>query len=75
MKLTIVNDLGPTGVQAHKAGCRDLTKHSSLDSYTEEYASKREAFLDYNEDFIEEDDENNAWTIDFAPCCKGLPAV
>lgn len=75
MKLTIVNEHDGS-VSAHKAGCKDLVKArvQGLDRYTEEYASQRAAYLDYNQDFIAEagGDEAAGWPIDFKNCCSGL---
>lgn len=78
MKVTLINK-SDGSVRAHAAGCRDIKRESKhfLDTVlpAEEYDTKREVFLDYNQDFIDEadGDESNSYSIDFAPCCNSLP--
>lgn len=77
MKITLINDAGPTGVEAHGAGCRDIAKKVGtgmfkLDHYTEEYASKHEAWAEYNSDFNEEE-TGGTWNIHWMPCTNGIP--
>lgn len=78
MEITIINDVrGKADVVAHRAGCthikQDLNKSTTGGVYTQEYASKREAFLDYNADFIYDDDEDDAYAIHWEPCTADLP--
>jgi hypothetical protein len=78
MQVTVITDAYGS-VTAHKAGCRDVARetapHKHADHYTEEYASQRQVFLDYNADFIAEadGDEYNCYEIRFLPCTEGLP--
>ena len=74
MKLTVINGTFATdhGVAAHRADCKDVAKSIlRRDHYTQEYSSKREAWLDYNADFL--DEGSGAWEIHFHACTKGLP--
>ena len=65
-------------VRAHAAGCRDIGRETTRgeEHWTEEHATKRDAYLEYNADFIYEadGDESNGYVIDFAPCCNAMPA-
>lgn len=75
MSVTVVNGNGgndPHDVMAHRAGCRDLAGlvHDH-ESFTQEFGSKREVWLDYNEDFL--DEGSDAWPIHFYPCTGALP--
>lgn len=60
----------------HKAGCSDLKKlaqrHEVLD--VEHYATKYDAWLDYNYDFIAEGGADSAWPIDWKACANHIPA-
>lgn len=75
--ITFVNE-AKGGVVAHAAGCADLKfvgkgNHNEI-AGTISATSKRDAFLEYNSDFIEGDDESNAWDIDFKNCTRHIPA-
>jgi hypothetical protein len=67
-------------VDGHRAGCADvarIVKKERTDApWTFEVASKREAFLDYNDDFIAEadGDETNTYAINWLPCADHVPA-
>lgn len=72
--INVMND--EYSVHAHKTGCRDIARTLRKDPFNEdagtgEYSTRREAFEDYNEDFLAED--SGAWDIKFHACC-GLPA-
>lgn len=75
MDITIIN--GRYGeVIAHRTGCRDIAKDAlHCETFNETTTSKREAFLDYNADFIGEadGDESNAYPIEWKPCTDDLP--
>lgn len=76
-------------VQGHKAGCADLKRKAHLhgdEPWTFEVASKNEAWLNYNSDFLPEcydhsecDEANsrcaNAYDIHWLPCADHVPAV
>ena len=73
-------------VQGHKAGCRDLTTSRTRKGrsvrvvaeslWTIEVETKRDAFLDYNADFLAEgQDEDDVYQIEWAPCTDEVPAV
>lgn len=75
MKLVIINGNGGNDhdVSAHKAGCADVPKAIRGHEYfEEEHASKRDAWTEYNADFLAEG-PGAAWPIHFYPCTKGLP--
>jgi hypothetical protein len=67
---------GSTDVEGHRAGCADIAKkvraRKCEEPWTADWSSKREAFLDYNSDFIAEADgaEDNCWVITWLPCCE-----
>lgn len=81
MKVVTINGSGgtdPYDVMVHKFGCRDIPKALRRDNFphdhfVEEFESKRELYLDYNADFLEEGGEDSAWAIHFYPCTAGLP--
>lgn len=81
MKLVTINGSGgtdPYDVMVHKFGCADIKKALKRDnfphnSFTEEFDSKRELWLDYNSDFLAEGGEESAWPIHFYACTAGLP--
>lgn len=65
-------------VAGHKAGCADIAKAKDLgdgEPWTFSVANKREAFLEYNVDFIAEGGEENAWVIDWRNCANHVPAT
>lgn len=80
MKLSTVNGSGPIepDVMVHLAGCRDIARTKKRQGpfwsgeWVEDFESKRDLWLDYNSDFIEEGGVENAWEIYFYPCTKGL---
>lgn len=59
-------------VEIHGEGCSDISKKLRKFNVefagTGEFATVREAFLDYNEDFIAEGGEENGWPIKNFPC-------
>ena len=71
-------------VQGHKAGCRDLTTSRTRkggrrvevqSEWTFETETKRDAFLDYNADFLAEgQEEDEVYQIEWAPCADHVPA-
>ena len=64
-------------VTGHKAGCADLKKLKRQGHYVidpMEFSSKREAWEDYNEDFLAEG-EDSAWPIDWKPCSDHVPTA
>lgn len=79
LSITLINT--DSGVIAHKTGCRDIARDIKThglgpfpaDHFVEDSTSKRQTFLDYNSDFIAEGGEENAWPIDWKPCCNSLP--
>jgi hypothetical protein len=80
MKISILTmSGGPTDVEGHRAGCADIARKVNArkcdQPWTEDWPSKRAAFLDYNCDFIAEadGDESNSWTITWLPCADALP--
>lgn len=76
MKLITINGNGQGDyeVAVHRADCADVKKATrGHDFFEEEFDTKRELWLDYNADFITEDDEDAAWPIHFHPCTKELP--
>lgn len=81
MKVVTINGSGgtdPYDVMVHKFGCKDIKKAIMRDGFphsyfVEEFESKRELYLDYNSDFINEGGEDSAWPIHFYPCTNGLP--
>ena len=85
MKISLITMTGgPTDVEGHRAGCADVAKKLRTKGakngntvWTFEVNSEREAFLAYNEDFINEadGDESNSWVITWFPCCSELPPV
>jgi hypothetical protein len=81
MKISLLTmNGGPTDVEGHRAGCADIAKKVAArkceQPWTFEPSSMRDAFLEYNSDFILEADgeEDNCWTITWFPCCDELPA-
>lgn len=75
MKLITINGNGQGDyeVAVHKEGCQDVAKAiKGHDYFNDEFATKRELWLDYNADFLAEG-EDSAWPIHFHPCTKGLP--
>lgn len=79
MNITVINT--DSGATVHRTGCRDIARDLKrhglgpypADHYVEEATTKREAWLDYNADFIAEGGEENAWPFHWAPCTKDLP--
>lgn len=76
--VAIINSIGKFDVEAHKPGCRDIAKKSDgsmPEPWVIEIETQREAFLEYNEDFIAEadGDESNGWHIEFFPCTGKVP--
>ncbi len=72
--ITILNSLKTSAsVEAHGAGCADIARkvraRSHEVSYTFEFETTREVWLDYNLDFLEEGGPTSAWDIKFMPCC------
>ena len=66
------NGQGDYDVSVHRAGCRDVPKAIRGHDYFEEGAvSKRDLWLNYNSDFL--DEGSGAWPIHFYPCTEGLP--
>lgn len=76
MDLIIINGNGGNDhdVAAHRAGCQDVAKATrGHDFFKESHATKRDAWLDYNSDFLDED-ETGGWDIHFHNCTAGLPS-
>lgn len=82
--VTIANMIDGS-VTGHKTGCADLKKDKVDSSYDLEVATKRDAWEDYNEDFIPEcwthegcDVQagrcSNSHSIDWAPCANHVPS-
>lgn len=69
-RITVINNSDI--VELHGEHCQDIAKKAKKPFvevvYTAEYATVREAFLDYNADFIEGDDESGAWPVTNFPC-------
>jgi hypothetical protein len=65
-------------VHGHKAGCADLKRSKAYalhrdEQFEVEVTSKREAWLDYNADFIAEGGEDNAYPVEWFACAKHVP--
>lgn len=81
MKLSWLNGSGSNepDVMVHARGCRDIKRSETRQGITTtgiqdvEFDTKREAWLDYNEDFLEEGGPESAWPLTFYPCTNGLP--
>lgn len=74
MKLVTINGNGRSDhdVAVHRADCRDVKKDiRGHDWFNDEFETKRELWLDYNADFLDED--GGAWPVYFHNCTKGLP--
>jgi hypothetical protein len=75
-QVTLINSK-KYGVVGHAAGCahikKDPTKDHEDKPWTLTVQNKREAFLEYNVDFIEVDDESNAWDIHWMSCANHVP--
>lgn len=71
--ITIINNPDGT-VEAHRKGCADVTrktrKFAHADSFEMDVTSERMAWEAYNADFIAEGGEDNAYRINFLPCCN-----
>jgi hypothetical protein len=65
------NGVNDYDVSVHAADCNDVAKSiKGHDHFLEEFETKRDLWLDYNSDFIE---EGGAWPIHFYPCAAGMP--
>lgn len=80
MKVVTINGNGHDeyDVAVHKFGCRDIKRAVNKgpfprDYFIEEIDTKREHWLDYNQDFIRDEGEDGAWPMHFYPCTAGLP--
>ena len=75
--VAIINSIGKFDVEAHKPGCRDIAKKSDgsmPEPWIVEIETQREAYLEYNADFIEESgEEDGHWHIEFFPCTGKVP--
>lgn len=74
MKVVTINGMyaGDDDVAVHRADCKDVAKAiRGRDHFFEEFETKRELWLDYNGDFLEEG--SGAWPIRFLPCTDGMP--
>lgn len=64
-------------VHGHKAGCADLTRgklrRHADEAWTFDVETKADAWFAYNSDFLAEGGEDNAYTINWAPCAKHVP--
>jgi hypothetical protein len=67
-------------VVGHIAGCIDVRKASGTarigveSRYTLRVFTKRDAFLDYNEDLLPEvESEGDLWKIRWLPCADSVP--
>ena len=74
--IAIVN-LADGTVQAHKAGCADLSRgtlrrHAS-EAWNLEVDTRHEAWVEYNIDFLEEGPESGQYEITWLPCAKHVP--
>ena len=72
--ITILNSLKTSAsVEAHREGCADIARklraRTHEESYTAEFETTREVWLDYNLDFLDEGGPTSAWDIKFLPCC------
>lgn len=69
-RITFINNNGITEIHGEK--CQDIAKKTRKPFvevvYTAEFPTVRAAFLDYNADFIEGDDESAAWPLKNFPC-------
>ena len=79
MKVVTINgnSAGDYDVAVHKFGCSDIKKAVNKgglprDYFVEEFETKRELWLDYNADFME-NGEDGMWPIHFHNCAKDLP--
>jgi hypothetical protein len=78
--ITLINK-NDGSVEGHKAGCADIKRQGHKDharfgdAWTLEVESKREAFLDYNADFLDEGQaEDEVYQIRWLPCANHVPA-
>lgn len=75
VKIALVT-LSEGGVQAHKHNCADLKKRGkAMNGQTPwimDVASKLDAFVAYNSDFIAEGGVDNGWKIEWMPCCPAI---
>jgi hypothetical protein len=79
--VTLINK-SDGSVEGHKAGCADIKRqghndHARFgDAWTLEVESKREAFLDYNADFLDEGQaEDEVYQIRWLHCADLIPNV
>jgi len=81
-EITLVNRADGT-IDGHKPGCRDIARAAKADGifgdqhpWTFAVASKRDAYLEYNSDFIAETgEEEGHWEISWLPCTNHVPAT
>lgn len=74
IKLTIAQG---DQVKVHATGCADLskapTKRAAYNGIFEfnqpDGSSERDAWIDYNQDFLAEGGADAAWPLVFLPCC------
>jgi hypothetical protein len=76
--VTLINKTDGT-VDGHKAGCADIKrgKNHADTPWTFDVGTKRDAFLEYNADFIDEADGDRyaaTYAINWLPCANHVPA-
>lgn len=65
-------------IKVHAAGCADLKKaptrraaHNGIHTQTfPAGTTERDVWIDFNEDFLEEQGANGAYPLEFLPCCQ-----
>jgi len=72
-EITYLND-SRGYVEAHGAGCRDIARKLRNrmqwnDAGNADVETTREAWIEYNADFLEDGGADSAWDIRFLPCC------
>lgn len=74
-EITLIN-IADGSVEGHKAGCADIKRgknHADL-PWSFSVDSKREAYLEYNADFIAESgEEDGHYDINWKPCANHIP--
>ena len=72
--ITYINDARGYDVEVHKAGCRDIARKcrdqfTFTDAGNADVETTREAWLEYNVEFLDEGGAESAWPLRFLPCC------
>lgn len=74
-QITLINLTDGT-VDGHAAGCADIkrrTRNHADEPWTFAVATKHDAWLEYNTDFLAEGEESGQYDINWLPCAKHVP--